>query len=130
MVRFRIYADAGVTGWGWIIDNLEIQVGAQSAVGDPAVALQPALHQNVPNPMRSRTAIRYVLPKPGAATLAVFDVNGRLVRELASGVQAAGEHAIEWDGRDVNGVETASGVYFYNLVTPGETLKRKLVVVR
>ena len=50
----------------------------------------------------------------------IYDMNGRLVRRLAVGHQAAGmyrsrSHAVYWDGRNQFGESVASGLYFYAL---------------
>jgi len=129
LIRFRLFADAYVNGWGWIIDNLEIQVGSQTGIGDGPAGLALALDQNVPNPVASATSIRFVLPEPGPASLEVFDVQGRLVRSLLLGDQAAGEHFVHWDGRNQSGYQAGSGVYFYRLYAGGEQLKRKMIVL-
>ena len=47
-------------------------------------------------------------------------MNGRLIRRLAVGYQAAGiyrsrSHAAYWDGRNQLGESVASGLYFYTL---------------
>jgi hypothetical protein len=129
LIRFRLFADSSVNGWGWIIDNLEIQPDAATAVeGEPGLGL--ALAQNAPNPLLTQTSIRFVLPQPGPVSLCVFDVRGRLVRRLADGQHGAGVHTVNWDGRDGRGAQSASGVYFYRLVTPAKTLQRKMLVVR
>jgi photosystem II stability/assembly factor-like uncharacterized protein len=131
LVRFRMYADASVTGWGWVIDNLRIQEFGVSAVG-PDAGQRPAilLAQNMPNPVRSGTAIRFALPSAQPVALELFDVQGRLVRSLATGLHPAGEHEITWDGRDAAGREVSAGVYFYRLATGNDVLRRKLLVVK
>lgn len=59
-------------------------------------------------------AIRYALPEPAEVRLAVFDVAGRRVAEVASGVRAAGEHRASWDGGGLS-----AGVYFLRLTAGG-----------
>jgi hypothetical protein len=129
LIRFRLYADSAVNGWGWIVDNLEIQVGSTTAApnGAPPVAL--ALQQNVPNPLRTGTAIRFTLPSSGKVNLRIFDARGRLVRSLLSENRNAGAHEIRWDGRDSGGAEVAGGIYFYRLEAGDKVLRRKLTVL-
>ncbi|RMI06693.1 MAG: T9SS C-terminal target domain-containing protein [Calditrichaeota bacterium] len=89
------------------------------------------LLQNYPNPFNPTTTISFDLPHATRITLHVFDVSGRQVRKLADGQYAAGSHQVVWDGRDDNGVQVASGVYFYRLSTgSGFVATRKMVLLR
>ena len=45
----------------------------------------------------------------------MHDIAGRTVRVLFDDVASAGETSLRWDGRDSNGSEVASGVYFFRL---------------
>jgi len=105
----------------------------------PAVVNAPlafSLSQNTPNPFNPSTTIRFSLPEAGPVTLAVYDVNGRLVRNLvgvaASAAQTflSGQHSVVWDGRDDNGREVASGVYLARLTAAHGVLTRRMVLVR
>ena len=130
LLRFRLFADPGVNGWGWAIDNLSIQPNAPtSGVGEP-LARNLRLAQNVPNPFNPRTKIEYVLPGPGKVTLRIFDVRGRLVRRLVDGAETAGPHEATWDGRDDRGASVASGVYLCRLVTPAGVRERRMTLIR
>jgi photosystem II stability/assembly factor-like uncharacterized protein len=130
LIRFRLYADGAANGWGWMIDNLEIQPAAISSAPERALPAALALDQNMPNPVRSQTVIGYALPRSGPVTLSIFDVSGRLTRTLVSGVQDAGTHAVVWDGRDQRGVQAANGTYFYHLAATDRVLQRKMMLVR
>lgn len=73
-----------------------------------------------PNPFRTRTVLRFEVPAASEhARLAVYDVQGRLVRTLLNGPGTAGSHSVTWDGRDEGGQLTASGVYFVRLEAGG-----------
>jgi len=59
-----------------------------------------------------RLAIGVDLAVPGELSLAIYDVRGRLLKELVRGGNyGAGEHRIVWDGRDRLGRQMGSGVY-------------------
>ncbi|MEK7728994.1 MAG: FlgD immunoglobulin-like domain containing protein, partial [candidate division KSB1 bacterium] len=93
------------------------------------------LSQNYPNPFNPETTIRYALPSRAQAQLVIYDLTGRIVKELVSEQQAPGEHAVQWNGRDDAGNSVASGVYVYRLVaTPATgapvTLTRKLTFMK
>ena len=88
------------------------------------------LEQNAPNPFRPTTTIAYTVPRNDFVRLDVFDVTGRLVRELVGRAQPAGHHRVIWDGRDTAGRRVGSGVYFYRLATGDATETRRMVRMR
>ena len=121
----------GPAGWGWIIDNLEIQSSPVIDVGDPRPsALAFALEPSVPNPVRGRTVFAFSLPAAGQARLSLYDVSGRLVQRLVDGSLPAGRRTAEWDGRDAGGSPVPAGVYFCELASGAQRVQRKLVVAR
>jgi hypothetical protein len=83
-----------------------------------------------PNPFRTATSIRFSMPQPGVATLAIHDVTGRRVRMLLDGAVNPGDRSLEWDGRDDAGQALASGVYFYRLRTPAESRTGRVQLVK
>lgn len=104
-------------------------------VGDdltPAEAPQPkqVLSQNFPNPFNPNTTISFSLKNRGHASLAVYDVTGRLVRVLLDEMIEAGPHDVTWDGRNRDGSAVASGVYFYRLEAGEFAETRKMVLLR
>jgi hypothetical protein len=75
-----------------------------------------ALADCYPNPFNPLTTIRYSLPQNSRVSLTVYDVLGREMTKLVSGVEEAGTKAVVWNA---NGF--ASGVYFYRLEAIGLT---------
>jgi len=88
------------------------------------------LAQNAPNPFNPSTTIRFALPEAGHVTLAVYDINGRLVRTLVGRPLGAGSHAVVWDGKDAMGRAVASGVYVYRLTAPQGVVTRRMTLLR
>ena len=88
------------------------------------------LMQNAPNPFNGSAAIRFTLPRDGAAELSVYNLAGQKIATLAEGFHSRGTHTVHWYGRDEKGGEVSSGVYLYRLRTGTESMARKLVVVR
>ncbi len=129
LVRFRLYADQSVNAWGWAIDNLSIQVGSPTSVGDAPQRIF-ALDQNYPNPFNPSTTIAYSLPARSKVSLCIYDQKGRLVRTLVDEEQPAGARAVVWDGRAGNGVPVASGVYFYRLKAGDLVQQKKMTLVK
>jgi hypothetical protein len=83
-----------------------------------------------PVPFQSGVRIAIDSPEPAPAEAVVYDVRGRPVRRLWSGTLATGRTLVPWDGRDANGREVPSGVYFVRTSTPGRSDVRKVVRVR
>ncbi len=65
-----------------------------------------------PNPFNPSTTLSFRCAQAGLVEVAVYDLMGRRVTELAHREFAAGEHQLQWDGRDTRGVPVASGTYF------------------
>ncbi len=96
-----------------------------------------ALSPNYPNPFsltsvaaNGLTRIPYALPEARAVDLRVYDVLGRLARQIIAGEQSAGWHEAAWDGRDAGGKPVTSGVYFMVLQAGEQKLTRKLMVAK
>ena len=102
--------------------NAEYLLGIPDAKNPPTPVPQSfQLEQNYPNPFNPTTTINYQLSTAGTVSLRIYDINGRLVRQLAvNSLQSAGQHRVRWDGRNDSGHLVASGVYFYRLRAHGE----------
>jgi hypothetical protein len=84
----------------------------------------------LPNPTAGKVVIGYILPVAGRANVMIYDARGRLVRRLATGVHAAGEHEVSWDGGSGSGCPLPTGLYFVELETAAGTRHLKLTVAR
>ncbi len=89
-----------------------------------------SLLSNYPNPFNASTTIRYSMTVDGPATLTLFDVTGRRIRDLVQGVHLAGNHVAHWDGRDLDGTSVASGVYLVRLTTANVQQTHRLSLLK
>ncbi|MEZ4388284.1 MAG: S8 family serine peptidase [Candidatus Krumholzibacteriia bacterium] len=115
--------------------NPTLQVPIQLTVSGDLTPVEDAPHafQLVgaqPNPFNPQTTIKYVLPETGLVRLRLYDLQGRLVRTLVDGAQAAGLNEARWDGRDGSGRAMASGTYFARLEQGAQRSVKPLVLVR
>ncbi|MBN2565213.1 MAG: hypothetical protein JXB46_05840 [Candidatus Eisenbacteria bacterium] len=115
-------------GAAWV-DDIRLYDVSAVGIADDAVA-GPTLHQNVPNPFNPMTRIAFELPKSGDVDVVIYNVAGREVRKLHSGVLAAGPHSLTWDGRTNDGSVAASGTYWYLLRTPDGQTSRSMVLLK
>ncbi|MCH7852484.1 MAG: T9SS type A sorting domain-containing protein [Candidatus Marinimicrobia bacterium] len=89
-----------------------------------------ALRQNYPNPFNPSTTVRFDLPLATSVRLAVYDLLGREVLRLVDGHLEAGYHQRVWIGRDRDGREVPTGIYFVRLVTGEFSAVRKMILMK
>jgi hypothetical protein len=87
-----------------------------------------ALESNYPNPFNLETTIPFNLPQDGMIKLRVFNIRGQQVRTLLSGFQEAGFKRVRWDGRDDDGIEVGSGIYFVRLEVGKQILVHRITL--
>ncbi len=87
-----------------------------AGVGEtPVVVLRDRLW-NYPNPFNPTTTIAFELANGASTRIRIFDVSGRLVRELVpASYFGPGQHERVWNGQDDEGRQVSTGVYFYRL---------------
>ncbi|MDP6670071.1 MAG: proprotein convertase P-domain-containing protein, partial [Candidatus Krumholzibacteria bacterium] len=107
--------------------NFEYGGGATDVSEVPTVL---SLGMAFPNPFNPKTTIRFALPEAGEIELAIYDVSGRRVRTLASGLWQTGKHELVWTGRDDRGNTVSSGLYFYRLTSDGKSLTEKMLLMK
>ncbi len=84
-----------------------------------------ALSQNYPNPFNPTTTISYQLPEAAHVTVAIYDLQGRLVETLVNGEKAAGSYSVQWDAGS-----QPSGVYFYKIQAGRFAATKKLLLLK
>jgi flagellar hook assembly protein FlgD len=84
---------------------------------------------NFPNPFNPSTTISLSLPQASEYSVKIYNVVGQLVQEF-SGYSEAGTVEVEWNGDDVSGSKVASGMYFMKANAKGQSLTRKLVLMK
>lgn len=83
------------------------------------------LFQNYPNPFNPLTKINYELRVTNYVTLNVYDVNGRLVKELVNQKQSAGNYSVDFEGSGL-----PSGTYIYRLQAGDFSETKKMVLLK
>ena len=84
--------------------------------GDPNLTVKDfSLHQNYPNPFNASTSIYYTLSKASRVSLVIYNALGQKIKTMVNEYQAAGPHIQRWDGLMDNGLEAATGIYFYEI---------------
>ena len=87
------------------------------------------LKQNYPNPFNPSTLIDFEVFESSNVSLNVYDLSGRLVKNLLSGNLNSGVYTIEWNGKNNNGISAAAGVYFYSISSKENTIIKKMSLI-
>ncbi len=116
----------------WTTNGDRIEVGALTSktASDNTLPTTYSLAQNYPNPFNPTTNINFTMPVTAKATITVYNVLGKVVAVPFDGMATAGENVVTWNGRDMNGDQVASGVYFYRLSTDKYTETRKMMLLK
>jgi hypothetical protein len=83
-----------------------------------------------PNPCTGTVRILFALDRKIEAEINIYDVTGRLVRSISSGMLHPTQHSFEWDGKDWTGVRVPAGVYFCRLRAGDKEATGKMVLAR
>jgi hypothetical protein len=104
---------------------------ALASAGEPASTDCPLGEIRIsPNPVMTSTRIHFNLLAAFAPDLSVFDVNGRLVRNLEPGHLKPGPQDLVWNGDDSAGCRVAPGIYFLEISAGDQVSKAKVIVLR
>ena len=81
------------------------------------------LYQNVPNPFRQGTEIRFYLPQTVAAAFLIFyDLQGRQLHQISLTQRGEG---VEF----ISGSQFAPGIYLYALIADGQAVAVKQMII-
>ena len=126
-------------GWGRINAFAAANYFDSTRVVPPSVT-DFTLLQNYPNPFSAgsgsavggngTTTVRYDVPEESHITLTITSVLGERVRVLVDGRYAGNSYTVEWDGKNSNGLQLPSGVYFITLSAPQYTSTKKIILLR
>ena len=121
LVRFRLYSDPYSHGWGWIIDNLNIQ----DFVSDSsAIAISSGEVTFYPNPASTRVNVRFQTKNVlGRIILKAFNSLGQLVysRQIEVGANTF--------QTDIDVSHLSHGLYLFSVEPErGKVINRKILI--
>ncbi|MEI6886167.1 MAG: agmatine deiminase family protein [Bacteroidota bacterium] len=140
-IRVKLYMITDQLPGSYLVDSLHyttdlgpkhviLMVNPQILGGTGEVHSTGLSAGNFPNPFTNKTTIHFSLGEEGIISLGIFDLNGKLIRELGSGTYSAGKHSENWDGTDNTGNKVPAGIYLYRLTTEKETLVKRMILIR
>ena len=125
--------DTNYPGWEELDDIvllLEAFVDEGTPARVPASGIELGLETVTANPFSESVSLLLKLPRSQQVTIQVYDVSGRLVKNLAGKSMSAGSHDITWDGRDERGNALASGLFFIRAQVGDWSKVEKFVLIR
>jgi len=103
---------------------------ASEVTAVPETVFSFRVSPNSPNPFGSGgTVMQYQMPAQGEVRIELFDVRGRRVRAWGETARM-GPNLARWNGRDADGREVPSGMYFYRISTGKQSMTRKMLLQR
>ena len=95
----------------------------------PVLPEVTTLKSAYPNPFRanSSTNIEVSIKAGETGTITIYNIMGQVVKTYRV---TEGIHTIQWNGKDSQGNNCGSGIYFYKLTTPSLNQTKKMVIVK
>jgi len=112
------------------IDDLRVNQPIITTITEHSPSSNKIFLSSSPNPFNPSTTITYEIPKRCQISIRIYDVNGRLVKNLYDGKSPAGRHKAIWDGRGNSGQCLSSGVYFAKLESPFGQKTFKMIILK
>ncbi len=88
------------------------------------------LAPNFPNPFNPTTTIRYGIPEQTTVKLFIYDITGRIIRNIVYDSQPVGWHQYQWNGTDDSGQPVSTGIYFARLEARSYSQAIKLLYLK
>jgi hypothetical protein len=101
-----------------------------SDVKESIVPKDFSLSQNLPNPFNPQTEISYDIPNACHVSLSIYNLLGQRTRTLVDEYQTTGHKTVHWDGKDDQGIQVASGIYFYQIQAGDFTDAKKMILMK
>ena len=88
------------------------------------------IEQNYPNPFNPATQLNYTLYKQSFVNITIFDISGKIVKNLKSQVESSGYQTSQWNGMNNKGHQVSSGIYLYMIDNGDYRETKKMMLIR
>lgn len=106
------------------------EIGGATGIYDNNVSPIFSTLKNYPNPFILETTLAYRIKTQGLVSIEIYNLKGQLVRNLVSENKNVGDHTVLWDGRDSQGNNCSSGIYFGKMSSNGDEVINKMILFR
>jgi flagellar hook assembly protein FlgD len=99
--------------------------------GAPTGPYKFSLRQNYPNPFNGKTIISFHLVSASTISLHIYSITGHLIMPLINKeTLQAGEYNFTWEGRNAQGINVSTGIYFYELYVNGIKESKAMIMIK
>lgn len=124
----------GIRTEGIYFDNVGVYsiytiTGVEAVDAVPASA-RASIQRVYPNPFNPSTTIEFSVPKSGATSVRIFDLQGKAVATLVRETISAGVYRVRWNGKTDDGRDLSSGVYFASVESAGSRGSARLMMIK
>ena len=102
----------------------------QVSIIDGTLPVTYKLYNAYPNPFNPFTIISYDLPENTYVNLKIYDISGRVIRNLIDEFQNPGRKKVKWDGSNEQGRIMSAGVYLYTINRDGLIQTEKVILLK
>ena len=85
---------------------------------------------NYPNPFNPVTTFQYDLPEDGFINITIFDMMGKVVKNLVRGHQRAGYKSVQWNATNNEGQSVSAGLYLYKIQAGDFVDTKKMILLK
>lgn len=89
------------------------------------IPYKTGLLSNYPNPFNPSTNIEYSLSTPQSIVLSVYNIQGKLIKNLYTGFQRGGKHSLTFNAKGL-----ASGIYIVRLRTDDAVYFKRITLIK
>jgi hypothetical protein len=128
------YTVSAVYDGGWESEQSEDDEVIVTGTGNILIPVHTELTGNYPNPFNPTTTIKFGLKEDSNVSINIYNIKGAVVRTLVDGEMNADYHEVIWDGKDNSDRTVSSGLYFYKMVSEGNsgryTSTKKMILLK
>jgi len=113
------------------IDDIKIIYTAENPNNDQEIEQNLNKITNYPNPFNPNTTIKFFIEKNNSnVDLKIYNVQGKLVKNLFSGKMNLGIKNILWNGKNESFDDVATGIYYYKICIENKTFIKKMLLIK
>lgn len=107
-----------------------VSVISNSVTVNKKPAMQPAYLENYPNPFSDQTTISFIITETTTVQVNIYNTMGQKVKKLINKKMVAGNHFVQWDGRNEKGNRLPADIYYCCLKSDSRGFLTKKMILK